>query len=189
MNKVLNDLLKALDALWNNFNNCRAYFPCIQENAVGSISASTAPYYIAQGFNISFVFSKRLSKEGILKINQIGHWINQNFIVRLCALLESYHILSNSIDIDFTLDGANHINIVRRLRNYFAHSSGKFNPENKDHVITIKLIRDHVGISIDNRSEWPLSIDTVLKPLYEGCVNYSKQKMENRKQKGRNKDN
>lgn len=177
MAKNLDELLEALDTLWNSFNNCRAHFPYIPEDAVGIKSANTAPYYVAQGFNISFVFSEGLSKEGIVKINQIGHWINQNFIIRLCALLESYQILSNSIKIDFNLDGAKHINIVRRLRNYFAYSSGRFNSENNNHNETIDLIRDHIGISIDNRAEWPLSINAVLRPLYEGCVNYSKQKM------------
>ena len=177
MGKDLSDLLEALDILWKDFNNCRAHFPYIQEDAVGATSAQTAPYYVAQGFNISFVFSEGLSKEGILKINQIGHWINQNFVIRLCALLESYHVLSNSIKIDFDIDGAEQINIVRRLRNYFAHSSGKYHPEDEDHKKTIELIRDNIGVSIDGRTEWPLSIDAVLSPLYEGCVKYSKQKM------------
>jgi hypothetical protein len=177
MNKNCDDLLESLESLWNSFNNCKAHFPYIPENAVGIKSADTAPYYIKQGFNISFVFSDGLSKEGILKINQIGHWINQNFIIRLCALLESYHVLSNSINIDFCIDGAEHINIVRRLRNYFAHSSGKYDPEDKDHIKTIELIRNHIGISIDNRTEWPLSIKAVLEPLYEGCIRYSKQKI------------
>ena len=93
MGKDLRDLLEALDILWKDFNNCRAYFPYVQEDAVGATTAQTAPYYIAQGFNISFVFNEGLSMESILKINQIGHWINQNFVIRLCALLESYYIL------------------------------------------------------------------------------------------------
>ncbi len=177
MGKNLNELFEALDTLWSNFNNCRAHFPYIPEDAVGIKSANTAPYYVAQGFNISFVFGEGLSKEGLVKINQIGHWINQNFVIRLCSLLESYHVFSNSIDIDFNIDGAEQINIVRRLRNCFAHSSGRYNPEDKDHVKSLELIRDHIGVPIDGRTEWPLSIDAVLKPLYEGCVKYSKQKI------------
>jgi hypothetical protein len=177
MEKNLDGLLEALGTLWLSFNNCKAHFPYIPDDAVGKKFANTAPFYVAQGFNISFVFSEGLSKEGIVKINQIGHWINQNFIIRLCALLESYHVLSNKIKIDSTLAGAEDIDIVRRLRNYFAHSSGRFNFLDKEHEKTMDLIGNKFGISIENRTEWPLSINTILKPLYEGCITYSKQKM------------
>ena len=178
MERDLDRLLDALDTLWYDFNNCRAHFPYIPENAVGIKSADTAPYYVAQGLRISFVFSEGLSNDGLLKINRIGHWINQNFVIRLCALLESYHILSNTVAIDFDMDGAEQVNIARRLRNCFAHSSGRYNPEDKDHVKTMELIRDHIGVPLGDRAEWPISIDAVLKPLYEGCKSYSKQKME-----------
>ncbi len=178
MEKNLDGLLEALNTLWISFNNCRAHFPYIPDDAVGIRSANTAPFYVAQGFNISFIFSEGLTKEEITKINQIGHWINQNFIIRLCALLESYHVLSNKkIKIDPTLDGSEHIEIVRRLRNYFAHSSGRFNSLDKEHKKTMEIIGEKFGVSIENKTEWPLSINTVLKPLYEGCVTYSKRKM------------
>ena len=138
----------------------------------------TAPYYIKQGFDITFVFSEGVSAEGIDRINEIGHWISQNFVVRLCALLESFSVLSNKISIDFNLDGANHVNIVRRLRHNFAHSSGRFHPNDSDHQKTMKLMQDYLGISIENLSAWPLAIDTVLEPLFEGCKEYAKNKLE-----------
>ncbi len=86
----IDELLKELHLLWNNFNNCRSHFPFVPNDAKGVKMVRTAPYYIAQGFDISFVFSEGISEEGINKINQIGHWINQNFVIRLCALLESF---------------------------------------------------------------------------------------------------
>ncbi len=177
MNRDVDSLLEALDTLWNNFNNCRALFPYMGEDAVGATSGSTGDYYKAQGLDISFVFNRGITLAEIKKINQIGHWINQNFVIRLCALLESYNILSETIKIEFSLHGAEHINIVRRLRDCFAHSSGRFNPTNDKHLKTMKLMKEHLPILGTEYTDWPLPIDTVLKPLYDGCVNYAKQKM------------
>ena len=178
MGKEINDLLESCKTLWNDFNNCKAHFPYVPIDAKGATAVRTAPFYIAQGFDISFLFSEGISEDGIKRINQIGHWLNQNFIIRLCAVIEYFEIISKSIKIDFNLDGAEHINIVRRLRNCFAHSSGRYNPEDKIHRETMELMRDKLGVSIDARTEWPISIDKVLKPLYDGCIKYALQKME-----------
>jgi len=175
--KNLDNLIEALDILWKNFNNCRAHFPCVPEDSVGVKSALTSPFYLRQGFNISFVFSAGISSEQIAKINQIGHWINQNFIIRLCALLESYNIFSETVKIDKSIKGSWHIDIVRRLRHYFAHSSGRYHSNDKRHLETMKSICEKFGYSIALQEDWPLPIDTVLKQLYEGCVDYAKMKM------------
>jgi len=174
-----NELLEAIDILWKNFNNCRAYFPYMPKEAKGVKEARTAPYYIHQGFDIKFLFSEGITEEGVEKINEVGHWINQNAIIRLCAVLESFHIMSNTIGINFDLDGAEQINIARRLRNCFAHSSGRYKADDNEHRKTLNLMKDKLGISIDGRTDWPLSIDTVIQPLFEGCIKYVKEKTKN----------
>lgn len=175
--KDIEALEKSLDLLWENYTNCRAHFPRVTKESVGAKEVRTAPYYIRQGFHITFVFSEGLSPDDVDKINEIGHWISQNFIVRLCALLESFKVFSEEIQIDFGLDWAHYVNIARRLRNCFAHSSGRLHPEDNKHRKTIELMRDHIGISIDNCSTWPLAIETVLEPLLEGCRRYAKSKL------------
>jgi len=161
-----------MEILWRNLNHTRGYFPYVDDNSVGETVLFTPPYYQAQGISIVHSFDVPLSLVKKNEINEIGHWINQNFIIRLCALMESHHMLSASINIDFNLDGAEQLNIVRRLRNRFAHSSGRFNSADSDDVKTMELIRDHLGISIDGRVDWPLAIDTVLEKLLEGCKMY-----------------
>ncbi len=176
MSDKTEDLLESIDILWKNFNKCRAYFPYIPKEAKGVKEARTAPYYTQQGFNVKFVFSEGISEEEIERINEVGHWINQNAIIRLCAVLESFHIMSNTIRIDFNLDGAEQLNIARRLRNCFAHSSGRYKADDIEHHKTLKLMNDKMGISIDGRTDWPLSIDTVIQPLFEGCIKYVNEK-------------
>ena len=172
MSDETNELLEAIGILWKNFNNCRAHFPFIPKEAKGVMEARTAPYYIHQGFDVKFVFSEGISEEGIEKINEVGHWINQNAIIRLCAILESFHIMSNTIGINFDLDGAEQLNIARRLRNCFVHSSGRYKADDNEHRRTLNLMKDKLGISIDGCTDWPLSIDTVIQPLFEGCSKY-----------------
>lgn len=158
------------------FQQLQRSLPLYTEAGKGAKEATTAPYYIKQGFDVRFVFSEAITEEGIDKINEVGHWINQNVIIRLCAVLESYHIISNIIAIDFSLDGAEQVNIVRRLRNCFAHSSGKYRAHNRQHHRILELMRDKLGISIHGLSDWPLSVDKVIQPLFEGCRKYVRQK-------------
>jgi len=39
-------------------------------------------------------------------------------------------------------------------------------------------MQEHLGIFIETLSAWPLGIDTVLEPLFEGCKKYAKNKLE-----------
>ena len=177
MEKEFKQINKEMDTLWTNLIKNRGYFPCVDDGSVGTKSLLTPPYYRDKGINIVHTFEEPLSIEIKDEILRIGHWINQNFIIRLCALIESYQLLSNVIKIDFTLDGAEQLNIVRRLRNRFAHSSGRYNPDNNDDVKTMKLMGKNLGISIEGRTDWPLVIDTVLERLLEGCKLYAEEKL------------
>lgn len=172
------DVLSLLDNLWINFKNCRAHFPAISETMIGQQIIPTAPYYIADGFQVSFVLSEPLNQSKIDKMHEIGHWINENFVVRLCALLESRGIISKdeSKKIDQDVEGWKDIDLVRRLRNYFAHSSGKYNPSKNEHVKTMRVLNEHLNIGIDGRASFPLMIDTVLEPLFKGCRKYAESK-------------
>ena len=79
--------------------------------------------------------------------------------------------------INFHLNGAEYLNIVRRLRNRFAHSSGRLNPDDKEDLKTMELMRVNLKISIDGRTDWSLAINTVLEKLLEGCRLYVKEKL------------
>ena len=182
MKKDIDELRVTCETLWRDFNNCKAHFPYVPPETKGAKFVRTAPFYIAQGFDVTFGFSEGISEEGIKRINQISHWLNQNFIIRLCAVLESFGVIASSTStngpnqIDFSSEGAWHVNVVRRLRNCFVHSSGRYDPTDKGHRKTMKLISDTLGTSVDGLTDWPISIDTVLEPLYDGCIKYAMQK-------------
>lgn len=175
----LNILLSEMDNLWSNFTNCRAHFPVLDKNLIGQTKIPSQLYYVKRGFNVTLLFSQPINQQKYDKMRSIGHWINQNFIIRLSALMESYQIYSDKTKIDYDLDGSHLANIVRRLRNRFAHSSGKFNPGSHKDVEILKLMNEHLGLhkKVENRTEFPLDIDIILKRLFKGCKKYVEEKI------------
>jgi hypothetical protein len=99
--------------------------------------------------------------------------LNENFIIRLFALLESYGIYSK---IDKELEGSEEIDILRRLRMVLAHSLGKYHPNDPDQRKLVDRIIKRMGLRIDDPAEFPLDIDKVIDPLVRGCKTYIKAK-------------
>ena len=86
----MTDILKELDELMLKLKNTRAYFPFIPSSFEGKTEIETAPFYSKVGFSVFFKFDKPLTIEQINKNNELGHFINQNFVVRLYAMLETH---------------------------------------------------------------------------------------------------
>jgi len=172
MSQDLKAILREMDVLWQNFMICRAHFPAVDDTTIGHTEVKTAPFYEKYGLEIYFSFGEPLTKDRQSKINDIGHWINQNFVIRLYALLESHHVLSKEINIDFKIDGSDDVDLIRRLRNYFAHSSGKYDPSNYRHVETLEKMGEYLDKEIQGIQDFPLPINTLLEPLFNGCKRY-----------------
>jgi len=156
----------------------RAVFPYMNESAVDHGSFSTAPYYQQEGINIEFRFAKPVTLDQVHAINAIGHWINQNFVIRLCALLEYHGVIPTQDQgrLNENLPGFQDVNIVRRLRNVLAHTSGRYNSTDDVERRLHETMVTHYGVEGVNSAaatEFPLSIDTVLVPMARGCKEYA----------------
>jgi hypothetical protein len=170
------EILAQIDSQLSKFLSARAMFPHTKENLIGAKHCQTAPFYRQYGYNITFSFNEPLTAERIEEINEVGHWINQNYVVRLCALLESYGVISKTEPINKELDGHEEVDILRRLRNKFAHTAGWYNPTDPE----VKQLRDrtirHFALNEEShpesRGKFPIPIDRVLLPLTEGCKRY-----------------
>jgi hypothetical protein len=167
----LKELPIELDILQENFTHCRAYFPYMSPRNIGAEEMTTAPYYISRGFHITFQFNQPLNEAHISKNNEIAAWINQNFIIRLYALLESCSVTNK---IDKSIDGWKDVDLVRRLRNVFMHKNGKYDPTDSRHKNLAEELKNHLGVSeiLNNGTEFGLSIDTGIDPLFYGCKRY-----------------
>lgn len=171
-----NSLIEEIDKQLEHLRTVRALFPYLDDNAIGKKNFNTAPYYQNLGFNINFGCSKKLERADVDKINSTGHWINQNYVIRIYSLLEEHNVLSNKIGIDKNIDGWKEVDLIRRLRHKFAHSKGRYNPKNKDSKELYEQISKHFSLTNikppSKATEFPLSIDKVLEPLTAGCKKY-----------------
>jgi len=176
----LKTIFREMDTLKANFENCKAYFPHMNKKMIGCQQFNTAPRYWHKGFPFTFFFNKPLTAQDVKKNNEISHWLNENFVVRLCAILNSYKICSKRKHIDSSVrNGSNEMYLLKRLRDVIAHSSGRYNPNDKkhDHKGLMRDLLSYFNLSNQNRKAFPLPIDTVLDPLFEGCKRYVQEKV------------
>lgn len=170
-------IIEQIDIQIRNLLNIRALFPAIEVGMVGQSKFTTAPFYQNKGFNIEFNLSSPLTLDKIQEVNEIGRWVNQSFVIRLCALLESYRIISKNEKerINQKIVGHEDVDILRRLRNVLAHTSGRYNPTDSEERKLYERIVERYSINIvrlETVKEYPLHIDTLLLPLAEGCKRY-----------------
>ena len=156
----------------------RAVFPAIDESAVGHSSFPTAPYYQQAGIHIKFWFAEPITLNQVQTINSIGHWMNQNFAIRLCALLEYHGVIPTQSQgkLNKSLPGFQDVNIVRRLRNVLTHTSGRYNTSDAEERRLYETMVTHYrveGADSATATEFPLSIDAVLVPMARGCQEYA----------------
>jgi hypothetical protein len=205
--ELLNELLRKMDEIMEIFRKTKAHIGFQNNNSIGSPATSTAPIYQNDGFKHVSIYLKssendfkfyqlknddnkfiaislndlhKINEEDIRINNKITLLINQNFIVRLYSLMESHHVCSEKISIDNTLEGSEDLDLLRRLRNVFAHSSGCFDPDNDEHNIMFdRLITfcEWEIVDVDNwkkyyPNEFPLSIEKVCIPLFNRCKKY-----------------
>jgi len=179
VSKNVSTLLREMDNIWKKTTKCRSLFPYADRNSVGQQKARTAPYYRQFGFDVGFDFGMGLTIDAIDEINSVGHYINQNFVIRLFALLEYYQIIGNNVQLDHTIKEWEEVDILRRLRGKFAHSSGGYNPDDPEQKKLCQRIVRHFGLNDTNPPDFPLPIDEVLERIFCACKRYAKEFLNN----------
>lgn len=154
----------------------RATFPYISPSVVGQSNFQTPPYYLAHGHHITFKFDTPISESTRTEVNEVGYWINQNFVVRLYAVLEAGRVVGNRIRIETGLDGSAEVELLRRLRNKFSHGGGAYRASDSEDRKLRKALIDYFNVSDrepPNSSGWfPIPIQGVLVKLANGCERY-----------------
>ena len=172
--------MEKFEILIEQINKQFEYLLSLRSSLIGESIFRTAPYYSNKGFDVHFNFGRKLLQEDIERIISIGHWVNQNYIIRICSLLEANKIIpkENDSKIDQAIDGWEEVDLVRRLRNQFAHSSGRYNSNDTEEKKLYERIVTHFKVSLAKDSseatEFPIPIDVVPEPLTEGCKKYIK---------------
>jgi len=177
MSKDSADVFKEMEALYLKHMELRAHFPYTNEGMIGQRVLGTAPIYKnALNKDIIFDFGESgLVAEDVRSINEIGGFLNENIIIRLCALLEEHKILQSGKEVDRTIDDNEAAILTKKLRNAYAHSLGRPDPTNPDHRALFRRLNEYLGLNEDIKTaeHFPNSIDTVIIPLFKGCKKYA----------------
>lgn len=172
--KTIQSLLTEMDRQKNILDRLKAFFCYMNEDVIGAKGVRCGGYYRSKGLDVSLQFSRPITKEDVIQHNELSRWLNESFIIRLYALLESHGIYSK---IDRGLEGSDEIDILRRVRMILAHSLGKYHSNNSDQRKLVDRIITHMDLKIKDPVEFPLDIDKVIDPLVKGCRLYIKAKM------------
>jgi len=162
-----------IDFLFKNLQLSRSVLPYITDSMVGKREIPTPGYYRDAGYSAKIILDEPLTIERIRKINVASDSVNQGFIVRLQAYLNSCGVYDS---IKKNIEGNEEIDILRRLRHLFAHESGERDQEENEHNIlyeriikTFKLKKEEYPLK---EEQFPIPIDAVIEPLIEKCKKY-----------------
>ena len=170
VDSAINEIRENLDIL----RRCRSGFPHILPTAIGSRQVRTPEYFRAHGYDIRFLFQTDLTEQEAREIHRAGQWINESFLVRLWSVLESHHVVGANIGIVDDIDGSVEVKLLHRLRQPFAHGSGRFDPDDRKHrQLRNDLVAHFVVDTALCPEDWyPLPIQDVLEKLASACERY-----------------
>ena len=174
---TVDDILQLIDVQVRNLIISRAMLPLLRSNLVGATAFPTAPFYRNRGWDVAFSFRQPLTEQTIQDFNSAGRWVNESFVIRLYALLEANDIIpkEGKGKIDQRLEGYEAIDILRRLRQQYAHSPGHYDPSDTDkrrlfeRIVKTYSLED---LDPDTADVFPVPIDKFLIPMANGCKRY-----------------
>lgn len=167
--------ISAIDRLWRSFFLSRALFPRMDESLADHAATQWTPpdFYSKSPYRL-VIMKEPITRLDVQQNNETAHWLNENFLVRLYALLEVYGIAK--VDAP-DAHGYDEYRIVRRLRHKLAHgSTGRYdNSEPSDRDALARLVRSCPSFTPPDKygGRFDLSISDVLWPLVVGVRRYA----------------
>ena len=175
MDVTATELCAQIDRVWDCFVRLKALVPYTEKALAGATSLKGAPYYRKHGQDVEFVFAEPLTEDRIAQINESGRWLNENYIVRLHAILELHDALPYGQPVDTARAGASHVSLLKGLRHRIAHDDGCFDASDPRHQHLAQEIKDLYEIDPSmNSDHFHLPVDKVLEPMTRKAKEYVK---------------
>jgi len=167
--------IETIDSLWRSHYNARSLFPRMDAALADSGQDGwSPPSFYDESPYLLVTMKQPISAADVEFNNYVAHWMNENFIIRLYAILQAYDVAK--VDAP-NASGYDEYKIVRRLRDKLAHgSSGRYDASDKNDRDALERLR-RVGRGFvepdDYDGRFDLSISGVLFPLLLGCRDYA----------------
>ena len=168
------EIVRRISELYEYFRLSRAYFPYISDSDIGKPSL-TKNFNLADGTKMKITINQPITEEFQLKNNAVGHFLNQNFLIRLYSVLDYYDIY---LKLNKNLAGFYSVDLLRRLRHKFGHSLGKYDSCDSDNVKLMESMVAYFPLPDKNPlsySDYPLNIDKVIPVIIGESIQYVKQ--------------
>ncbi len=154
----------------------RSVFPRLARHLAGATGFEAPEYYRQLGLHVQVQLEQPMTVAFIDGLNDIAHWINENFVLRLYAVLDSHGFYKDKIDT--SIEGHVEVDLLRRLRNKIGHGSGRYDPLDSDKRKLYETLVAHFSIEphayLEDTTKYPLAVGQVLVPLARKCEAYAK---------------
>jgi len=164
-----------IDEQIDHLHRTRSVFPRLSHHLVDSSRFEAPAYYRQLGLHVQVELEQPMTVAFIDGLNEIAHWINENFVLRLYAVLESHRLFQPEIRKDIA--GHEEMDILRRLRNKIGHGSGKYDPSDTDKLKLYERLVKHFNVDpqtyLEDATKYPLAVGQVLVPLATACKGYA----------------
>ncbi len=183
------ELLDAMHAHFHTYLRARSLTPYIPKPGAEELGSSrseklflvsTAPLYQNYGYSCHMLFdvSQFDTDEKYQQYQEIGHWINQSFLIELKSLLDSYIAKWKSCP----LIDDEYYKLLRKFRNLFAHSSFQLGYKQRkghkqDYDKALRLYKELFPNLRVAQGELDLSVDKFVEPLFRNLVRTIKEKL------------
>ena len=173
------EIKRDIELLLFLFKTSKSFFMFINKDDIGKIEIG--PYKIREELEAYVRFDKEISEEIRELNNSVGHYLNQNFIIRLYSLLNYHNVLGSLKKLDKNVPGWEDIDILRRLRHKFGHALGKYNKGNGDDLKLWESIQTKYKPGIPETEDYAINQDKVINPIIKSIYRYidAKYRMEN----------
>jgi len=161
-----NEILKEINSISQLFSESRKYYPYIDDKFIGK--KPTLEFHLIDT-KIFLNFAKPIKKEFQNENNKIAHFLNQNFLLRLYSVLDEYKIFRH-----INKDNNPELYVLKRLRNIFSHSLGKFDNNKPDHRNLMRHIIKTFHLENIKYDDFPISIDKVISKILSSSKQYIK---------------
>lgn len=172
------ELLEVMDAHFQTYLRARSLSPYIDSAIIDSLSSCkarncfcvpTAPLYQGLGYSCHIIFEMGQfdTDEKYKQYQDIGHWINQSFLIELKCILDTFITDWNHCP----LKDDEYFKLLELCRHLFAHSSYKLDYRPRkgheyDYEHAYNLYKQIFGHIVKTNTELNLSIDEFVIPFY-----------------------
>ncbi|MBN1460112.1 MAG: hypothetical protein JXA57_11270 [Armatimonadetes bacterium] len=163
---------EAIETSWNAFIHVRALCPAARQSFAGKTSYQSPPWYRMRGASYTVTVPSEIDQEHLDRLREGASFVNRSFVITMAAILEEYGVVPYRVDPDRSLEGGDHVQIVKWLRNRYAHGEYEYDENNGYHVQTRELLEATLHCMSANSDGFRASIDSVLEPLKDGVLRY-----------------